>query len=72
MIRTIIRNKSVWFGPLQDRQLNVISQDPVFAGHGIRASAGAGEVQVYVTLPADPKRLNRVQDWFLRNHKILA
>jgi hypothetical protein len=70
MIRTIFKDNRVLFGPLQDSQLNVVSREPEFAGHGITASAHAGQVEVYVTLPVE--RVRKVQAWFLRNHKVLA
>ena len=72
MIRTILKDNRVMFGPLQDSQINVVSRQPEFVGHGISATAHAGHVEVYVTLPQEPGRVQRVQDWFLRNHIILA
>lgn len=71
MIRTIMRDNRVLFGPLSDQNLAVISREPVFEGHGIAASAHMNQVEVYVTLPADQRRVQAVQDWFLRNHKIV-
>lgn len=72
MIRTILKDNRVMFGPLQDSQINVVSHAPEFVGHGISATAYAGQVEVYVTLPHEPGRVQRVKDWFLRNHNILA
>lgn len=72
MIRTILKDDRVLFGPLQDSQLNVVSREPEFAGHGISATAHAGQVEVFVTLPQDSERVRKVQAWFLRNHKVLA
>lgn len=72
MIRTIFRNDSMWFGPLRDNDLAVIAREPVFAGHGVRVSASPQSVEVYVTMPADLNRVQRVQNWFLHNHKILS
>jgi hypothetical protein len=72
MIRTILRDNRVLFGPLQDSQLNVVCQEPEFAGHGIHATANQGQVEVYVTLPHEPMRVQRVKAWFLRNHIILT
>jgi hypothetical protein len=73
MIRTIFRNNRMLFGPLTDSDLSVVSQEPVFEGHGISASAAPRQpVEIYVSLPADSKRAKQVHDWFLRNHKILA
>lgn len=72
MIRTIIKDNRVMFGPLQDSQIHVVSREPEFMGHGISATAQAGHVEVYVTLPQETGRVKRVQDWFLRNHKVLA
>jgi hypothetical protein len=72
MIRTILKDNRVLFGPLQDRQLNVVSRAPEFSGHGIHAQAHSGHVDVYVTLPMESERVRKVQAWFLRNHNILA
>lgn len=72
MIRTIVRDNRVLFGPVSDQHLAVISHEPLFAGHGIAAQASPKEVQVYVTLPFDHARVTRVQAWFLRNHKIIT
>jgi hypothetical protein len=72
MIRTIFRDNRMLFGPLKDAQLAVISHDPVFAGHGISVSATPEQVDIFVTMPVDLSRAQRVQAWFLRNHKILA
>lgn len=72
MIRTILKDNRVMFGPLQDSQIHVVSREPEFVGCGIHATAHAGQVEVYVTLPQEPGRVQRVQDWFLRNHNILA
>jgi hypothetical protein len=71
MIRTIMRDNRVLFGPITDQNLAVISREPVFDGHGIAASANPTQVEVYVTLPHDVNRMRKVQAWFLRNHKIL-
>lgn len=71
MIRTIFRDDRILFGPLRDTDLAVISKQPEFEGHGISASAGNGVVDVFVTLPRDNHTVQRVQNWFLRNHKIL-
>lgn len=71
MIRTIRRDNRVLFGPISDQNLAVISREPVFEGHGIAASASPSQVEVYVTLPEDKGRVRAVQDWFLRNHKIV-
>ncbi len=72
MIRTIVRDNRVLFGPLSDQSLAVISHEPEFKDHGIAAQASAKEVQVFVTLPHDHARIQRVHDWFLRNHKIIS
>ena len=72
MIRTIFRDDRMLFGPLRDTDLAVISREPVFAGHGVSAIAGNGNVDVFATLPADTTLANQVQRWFLQNHKILA
>lgn len=70
MIRTIRRDNRILFGPLQERDLDVINREPTFVGYGITANANAGTVEIYVTLPQE--RATQVQQWFLRNHKILA
>lgn len=72
MIRTIFRDNRMLFGPLKDNHLAVISHEPVFAGHGIAASATRDHVDVFVTMPVDMSRAARVQAWFLRNHNILT
>lgn len=72
MIRTILRDNRVLFGPVSDQSLAVISHAPEFAGYGLAAQASPKEVQVFVTLPYDHSRVKRVQDWFLRNHKIIS
>lgn len=72
MIRTILKDDRVLFGPLQDSQLNVVCREPVFSGHGIHAKAHSGHVEVYVTLPWETDRVRKVQAWFLRNHKIIS
>lgn len=72
MIRTILKDNRVLFGPLQDSQLTMIHHVPEFSGHGIHAQAPPGQVEVYVTLPFDSDRVKRVQAWFLKNHNILA
>lgn len=70
MIRTILQDNRICFGPLQDSQINMIRHDPMFEGHGICAMAHPGQVEVYVTLPSE--KAAKVKDWFLRNHKVLA
>lgn len=72
MIRTIVRDNRVLFGPVNDQHLAVISHEPMFEGHGLAAQASPEQVSVYVTLPFDPARVQRVQAWFLRNHKVIS
>lgn len=70
MIRTIIRNNRMLFGPLTQNDLAVISQDPVFEGHGVAAHALPGAVEIYASLPVS--RARQVERWFLINHNKLS
>jgi hypothetical protein len=72
MIRTIFRDNRMLFGPIRDSDLAVISKDPVFEGHGISATAAPGQVDVFVSMPADAVRAQRLQRWFLQNHRMLS
>jgi hypothetical protein len=73
MIRTIFRDNRMLFGPLTDGDLLVVSKDPVFDGHGLVATAAPKQpVEIYVSLPADSSKVRQVNDWFLRNHKLLT
>ena len=72
MIRTVFRDTRLLFGPLRESDLAVIAHEPVFAGHGICASARPQGVEVYVTLPNEPSRVAEVQRWYLRNHQMLG
>lgn len=72
MIRTVFRDNRLLFGPLRENELAMISREPLFEGHGLCARATAGQVEVYATLPADTKRAEQIQQWYLKNHAILA
>lgn len=72
VIRTIFRDNRMLFGPIRDSDLAVISKDPVFEGHGISATAAPGQVDVFVSMPVDMIRAQRLQRWFLQNHRMLT
>lgn len=70
MPRIVMRDNQLWFGPCADSDLAVIGREPLFANHGVSARADASGVQVFVTLPHD--KAVQVQNWYLRNHRMLT